>query len=65
MCVWMWGWLVMTAPQRLSEVNTGAHPVLQVRARYTSHCFQDATKAIKVVPLSQIRQIQREVRIGL
>ena len=48
--------------QRLSEVTCGAHPVLCVRLR---HAGCDDTKALKVVPLSQIRQIQREVWLGV
>ena len=57
------GWLahLVVAPQRISEVVTGAHPVLRVRARHASHGSHGATKAIKVVPLSQIHRIQLEV----
>ena len=51
-------------PQRLSEVTGGAHAVLKVRKLHVACGAAEATKAVKVVPLSQIRQIQREVRSG-
>ena len=51
---------VYRVAQRLSEVTGGAHSVLRVRGRQDGK--EGGEKALKVVPLSQLRQIQREVR---
>ena len=52
--------------QTKSEVAGGAHAVLCARARHAPD-GDDASrdKALKVIPLSQLRQIQREVRLRL
>ena len=50
---------VVVVVQRLSSVASGAHTVWQVRL------VGGGMKALKVVHLNQIRQIQREVRLVL
>ena len=50
--------------QTKSEVAGGAHAVLCARARHAPGGDDvSRDKALKVIPLSQLRQIQREVRL--
>ena len=49
--------------QVLSQVSGGAHLVLHARLRHAPAASKSTTHALKVVPMHEIRQIQREVRV--
>ena len=49
--------------QVLSQVSGGAHLVLHARLRHAPAASKSTTHALKVVPVHEIRQIQREVRV--